>query len=85
MTRLLLILPLLLLTAVGYSQTDSVQARVTWSDRIGDTSYYQIKIKGEKLINMKCCCKTKRSKGDIVMIAKKDLLFYEDKIKFKSL
>lgn len=82
MKSLFTILTIFLTSAIR--SQDSVRARVTYSETKGDTTYHQIKIKGQPLINAKCCCKPKK-KGDIIMIPKKDLLFYEDKIKFKDL
>ncbi len=54
---------------------DSVAVKVLHSKKIGDSVHYILKINGEKVASV-CCCK-QRKKGEIVMVAKSDLLFYK--------
>lgn len=77
------LLLLILTIAVGYALNaqDSVALKVISKPQtINDTTYYLVRIDWmdhkEKVI-VKCCCrdKTIRQKGEMVMVAKKDLIF----------
>ena len=76
-------LPLLiaLLTSLSSIGQDSIATKVLYKPvTINDTTYYHVRINWmdrKEIVIMKCCCKGKaiRKKGEIVMIAKKDLIF----------
>jgi hypothetical protein len=69
----------LLIAAVASAQ-DSVAVKVIDKPfTIGDTTYYKLRVYGmgrSEVVLSQCCCKdrAKRRKGEIVMIAKKDLI-----------
>lgn len=76
MIKWVIIFILLALISTAMQGQDSVALKVTYSKKIADTVYYQFKILGTKeIVNSKCCCLTQRKKGELVMVAKKDLIF----------
>lgn len=54
---------------------DSVQLKVTWSKRVGNTTHYIFKMPSGEKVKSTCECKELRRKGEIVIIAKKDIEF----------
>lgn len=70
----------LLLTHYSYGQ-DSIAVKVIEKPRvIRDTVYYKLRVYNmgsKEVVWTKCCCKDRmKRKGDIVMIARKDLEIY---------
>lgn len=57
---------------------DSIPVKITFAKHINDSTYYQVKI-GKEKVNIVCCCEQKYKAGDIVMTAKKDILFMPTK------
>lgn len=80
MTRWVIIFVLLFLTATALQGQDSVATRIAKVKTIGDTTYYTVFLnwmaKKEKVIIV-CCCRDKRirQKGEIILVARKDLIF----------
>lgn len=69
---------LLLISISSYAQKDSVEFKVLWSKKIGDTSYYFLKnLTTKEKVYCKCCCDKLYKKGTIRMIAKKDEKYIE--------
>lgn len=69
-----------LLTSLNSTSQDSIAVKVIEKPRvIRDTVYYKLRVYnmgGKEVVWTKCVCATKRKKGDIVMIARKDLEIY---------
>ena len=71
---------LVVLLATAMQGQDSVATKVLSVRTIGDTTYYRVRLydmRYTEQVIVKCCCrdKTIRQKGEMVMVAKKDLIF----------
>ncbi len=72
------LLILLMLSAGTCYGQDSIRVRVTKVRTSDITTYYWLQnVETKERYYTVCSCKTKREKGEIVAIAKKDLFFVE--------
>lgn len=69
-----------LIAGICFGQ-DSLRLTVTKARSDQDRTYYWFKDDNRNNYQTVCSCEQKHTKGDIVMIAKKDLLYYEEKRK----
>jgi hypothetical protein len=74
-----LLIILLLISSYSFGQTDSVRLKITKTRNERGHTYYWMKDLDNKVGYFTFCpCSPKHRKGDIVLIAKKDLII-EDK------